>query len=992
MLRHLVRSLCLLLAAGSLQAQTQFVYDEFTGTNGTLLESHAPSSGGAWSRLSGNGLLLDGGRITPDKTNGNDVYTNAAVPPSAEYVVGMEVTFVSTNNDNYARLYARVSGATGYYVHIDGGSNYRLVRVVGGVETILASGTTTALDVGSAEVNELVFFVTNASKRLILNGTVIATTADNTIAAAGRAGLGLQVKTKEDSFADDFYASSLAPTAVEMDTMGATRDAHRALLTWTTGRTSDNLGYSVWREVNGERVCLTPTPIAGSAFFATTSVLNGGTAFRWLDSAAPEGATYWIEELDLHGGREWHGPLVPEAGRIAADVVPAPKLSELAPRAGVQRTATRELLRSHAEPAAGTNFELAASDALKLSVTAPGIHEVAIPAGADAATLRLFEDGREIPIVQNANTIQFYGTPLDTPESGTRVYWLTWNGAPGERIAQPAKANGPLHGASGFLSTIEVREKAIFAAALQSEDGDGFFGPVITNDASAPAKQILRLADVDRSAATAQLALTIMGATDGAHRIAVTVNGHAAGTVDLEGWTRAKTTLTVNAAWLRDGDNEIVLRAQNGADDISALEAARFTYARKYALADGSLLFTAPGGTRVRLAGTAGAPLIAFDVTDPARPLQLATSGDIVDVAGTGERTLIATTRTLAPHVAANEPSALHATPRGAFAILAPRALLPALAPLAARRNGAVLAAIEDVYDEFSFGAKDTDAIRAFAGATRPRAILLAGDGSYDPRDYAGGGAADLVPVKLVDSALQRTPSDAWFTDFDDDGIADIAIGRLPARTPAEMQAMVAKIVSYETTVQPTGDIVSVSGTGAFDTHRSRHSTEHIDLDTEGIAAARQHLLQRWSAGAGLIGFVGHGSVEMWETAGFFSAADAATAGDGAPLPLVVAMTCLNGYFHDAAQESLAEALLRNSDGGAAAVWAFSTLTETSGQLPANDALLAALTAGKTLGEATIAAQRATSDPDVRKTLLLFGDPTMKLRGARAPVRRRAMR
>jgi hypothetical protein len=986
-----VRLLCFALSALSLQAQTQFVFDTFTGPNGTFLESHPTTPGSTWDRVSGQGLRLENGRLTPDKTNGTDIYTNDAVPPSAEYVVGMRVTFVSSNVDNYAQLFARVSGTNGYFVHVAANSTYRIVRIVGGVQTTLASGTTTALDIGSAEVNEITFSVTNASKRLSINGVVVATTTDNTVAAAGRAGLGLQVKTKDDSFADDFYASSLAPTAVEIDSTSAIRDADRTLVTWVTGRAANNLGYRVWRESGGERVCLTPNPIAGSAFFASASTVNSGSTFRWLDRGAGD-AAYWIEELDLGGAREWHGPIVPSAGRIAADVVTTPRLSELAQRTGVQKSATRGMLRAHAAPAPGFNFDLAGRTALKISVTAPGIHEVKIPAGADPARLRLFEDGREIPIVQNPDTIRFYATPLDTPESGTRVYWLTWDQGAGQRIAARTISSAPLHTVSGFLSTVELREKLLFAAALESEDGDGFFGPVITNDTSSPAKQLVRLAGIDRSAADVQLALTLQGATDGAHRVAVTVNGHAAGTIEFEGWTRKHAGLAVDTSWLRDGDNTIVLVAENGSEDVSAVEAVRVTYGRRYALADGSLLFTAPGGTRVRLGGAGGAQLVAFDITDPAQPLQLATSGDVVGVPGSGERTIIAATRVLEPErVDSNEPSVLHQTKRDAYVMIAPRAFLPALAPLAARRGDAVLAAIEDVYDEFSFGAKDVDAIRAFANEIRPRAILLAGDGSYDPRDYVGGGAADLVPVKLVATALQRTPSDAWFTDFDDDGIADVAIGRLPARNVAELQAVVAKIVAYETSAAPTGDVVFVSGTGAFETHRSARSTKHIDVDMEGIVAARQNLLQQWSEGAAVIDFMGHGSVEMWETAGFFAREDAASAGDGAPLPVVLAMTCLNGYFHDVAQESLAEALLRNEDGGAAAVWALSTLTETSGQIPANDAILAALGTGRTLGEATIAAQRATSDADVRRTLLLFGDPAMKLRGVRKPVRRRAI-
>ena len=991
MLRNLVRLLCITTAAVSLQAQTTFVRDTFTGTNGTFLESHAPDTGGAWTRVQGQGLILQSNEVTPNKTNGTDRYTNSATPPSAEYAVGITVSFAAVDSANYVELLARLSGTNGYMVYVNAQSAYQIVRFTGGVPTTLASGTTTALNIGIASDNEIVFQVTDASKRLIINGTVVATTTDNTYTAAGRVGFGLQLKTKDDSIADDFYASTLAPTAVEMDAMSATRDAGRTLITWTTGRTANNLGYRIWRESRGERTCITPTPVAGSTFFVNASSTTSGSTYRWLDEAAAD--AYWIEELDLYGAREWHGPIIPSAGSIGEGVVPAPKLSELAQRTGVTKVLHTEFVKAAVLPPHATNFELAAREALQISVTAFGIHELPIPAGADREKLRLWEDGREIPIVLTANAIRFHGTPLDTPASGTRVYWLTWDEGLGARITAQAMSNAPLHAASGFPATVELREKSIFAASLQSEDEDGFFGPVITNDASAPAKSVVRLADFDRTASTAQLALTVHGATSAAHRIAVTLNGHAAGTIDFEGVTRQHATVTVDTAWLREGDNEVVLLAQNGSDDVSAVEAVRFTYARKYVAADGSLLFTAPGGTRVRIAGFGGKQIVAFDITNPTEPLLLATSGDLVDVPGSGTRTVIATSKTLTPaRIEANVPSTLHETKPGAFMMIAPRALLPALAPLAARREEAVLAAIEDVYDEFSFGAKDPNAIRAFANATRPRAILLAGDGSYDPRNYAGGGAADLVPIRLVDTALQRTPSDAWFTDFDDDGIAEIAIGRLPARSLAELQAMVTKIVAYETDTARTGDIVFVSGSGNFETHRPVYATNHIDIDAEGVTGARQHLLQNWSEGAAVIDFIGHGSVEIWESAGFFGREDAADAGDGAPLPLVIAMTCLNGYFHDVAQESLAEALLRNADGGAAAVWALSTLTETRGQLPANDALLAALKSAKTLGEATILAQRATSDPDVRKTLILFGDPTMKLRGVRAPVRRRAIR
>ena len=277
MLRKFIRLLCIALPAVALQAQTQFVRDTFTGTTGTLLESHAPNIGGAWTRVQGNGLLLQNGQLTPDKSVGNDVYLNAAVPPAAEYVVGITASFIAINSDNYVELYGRITGNTGYAVHIDARQNYQIIRYNGGIGTVLASGSTTALVGGISADNEIVFSITDAAKRLIVNGTVVATVTDNTITAAGRVGLGLQVKTKDDSVADNFYASTLAPTAVEMDAMRATRDGARTLLTWTTGRTTNNLGYRIWRESNGARVLATPVPLAGSTFFVNASSTHTGS-------------------------------------------------------------------------------------------------------------------------------------------------------------------------------------------------------------------------------------------------------------------------------------------------------------------------------------------------------------------------------------------------------------------------------------------------------------------------------------------------------------------------------------------------------------------------------------------------------------------------------------------------------------------------------------------------------------------------------------------
>ena len=59
--------------------------------------------------------------------------------------------------------------------------------------------------------------------------------------------------------------------------------------------------------------------------------------------------------------------------------------------------------------------------------------------------------------------------------------------------------------------------------------------------------------------------------------------------------------------------------------------------------------------------------------------------------------------------------------------------------------------------------------------------MVLAGDATMDPRDYAGLGNADFVPTKQapMNGVALETASDDWFVDFRDNGLPEVAIGRL---------------------------------------------------------------------------------------------------------------------------------------------------------------------------------------------------------------------
>jgi hypothetical protein len=80
--------------------------------------------------------------------------------------------------------------------------------------------------------------------------------------------------------------------------------------------------------------------------------------------------------------------------------------------------------------------------------------------------------------------------------------------------------------------------------------------------------------------------------------------------------------------------------------------------------------------------------------------------------------------------------------------------------------------------------------------------------------------------------------------------------------------------------------------------------------------------------------------------------------------------------------ESLAEAMLKGGQGGAVAVWASSGMTGPEGQKAADRELIEQLMRrpNVTIGEATVRAKAMTTDQDTRRTWILFGDPSARLR------------
>src|SRR4029450_2717338 len=114
-------------------------------------------------------------------------------------------------------------------------------------------------------------------------------------------------------------------------------------------------------------------------------------------------------------------------------------------------------------------------------------------------------------------------------------------------------------------------------------------------------------------------------------------------------------------------------------------------------------------------------------------------------------------------------------------------------------------------------------------------------------------------------------------------------------------------------------------------------------------SAAKTSLIDALNRGPRIVNYVGHGSVNLW-SGNLFTNDDARGLTNADHLSLFVMMTCLNGYFQDAALDSLAEALLKAEHGGAVAVWTSSGMTGPVAQAVINQQLYKLLFGSAGLG------------------------------------------
>jgi hypothetical protein len=719
---------------------------------------------------------------------------------------------------------------------------------------------------------------------------------------------------------------------------------------------------------------------------------------------------------------------------------------------------------------------------LRIATAQAGLHRIPCSALAaagvdlaalDPATFRLYRDGpgqSEVSLLLAglgesecgaAGSPVFYAEAVATPYTDQAVYWLTYGGAAGLRMAvQPATDAGAPVTVYGHIARHE-QNRLYYSYIPLAEDAHHWYWDILSNATGASRTYTFTVPAL--ASGPAQLTLDVAG-YDGAHRTLVELNGQPVADLTWSGRVARRFDVALDPALLMAGVNRLTVGAAGGAGDYQYFDGFTTTTPQPLsAVADG-ITFSGGAGSQVyEIGGFTTPDLLLFDVGEPARPRLV--SGAAVSAApcpctlsfgapGPSTYAVVSRMALASPAtVARAQPFTLHAAENQAdYLAIAPAAFHAALAPLLAHRRAqglrTQLVDLQAVYDEFGGGRVDPFALRTFLGHAlahwqppAPAYVLLVGDGVSDPRGFVSAPPADSLPALLrtVDPRLGETASDnQYVTLHAGDNLPQFAVGRFPARTAAEVAALVAKTLRYEGqpaaaawrrqiavvadnaytaagAPDPAGDFWALADdladhaglvAAGYAVDRLYYNPcppgEHprcalpdppypAFADAASLTAALQAAL---AAGRHLLLYVGHGSPNAWAgNPALLTASQAAALANPDRLTVTLELTCYTGFFQAPGQPALAETLLL-APGGAVATWASSGVSVAAGHDALARGFLTAVTQAQpaSLGLATVAgklelwtagggAYRENID-----TFHLFGDPALRLAGNSLPA------
>ncbi|HEY9075184.1 MAG TPA: C25 family cysteine peptidase [Anaerolineaceae bacterium] len=643
----------------------------------------------------------------------------------------------------------------------------------------------------------------------------------------------------------------------------------------------------------------------------------------------------------------------------------------------------------------------------------------------------LIDGGDGDAFLESGERLLFYGdyTPNRWSYFDTYVLWAGAGAQVGTRNATPgSEADGKKMVEVTFeQDRLYVPDRLQTVTLPLQHDGDRWAWERLAypGDSNVPSwtQKSFTLNNVD-TAQSATLTIWMIGGTSWAtinndHTVRVTLNGQVVGTAVWDGYTAYSYTATVSGSWLVNGNNTLRLDDLTNAYALDEvwLDAFKVRYTLGAGVEAASLGFNGEAAAKkYSLTLDAVSGLQAWDVTTPTTPVALtvavnASTVSLADPVGntTARRYFLASgSRIMTPQAIRLAKNLENQNLAGADEIIITHAnFRPALDSLIALRQSQGLSvAVEDVqaiFDTMGGGIPTPEAIRAYLLAAyqtwtpKPAYVLLVGDATVDPKHhYTTSPNVNYIPVPLISgvSIFQgelsqqaagyqgEMATDHYYVALDGndlppsvtfpvDILPDLAIGRLPVNTLAETQAVVNKIVSYETNTAAQmwkGQALFIADDPGS-TYGGQSSSDFpryiVDLSDGAylpqppfsiirqslgnktpntVSSVRANLRNLWNSGLGLLMFYGHASYHQWSGDLILhigspwgsdpmdpSVVRINQLTNGSKLPVVLEMTCFTGQFWMPAEHALDEALLRYAGGGAVAVFSPSTFESPIG-------------------------------------------------------------
>ena len=498
----------------------------------------------------------------------------------------------------------------------------------------------------------------------------------------------------------------------------------------------------------------------------------------------------------------------------------------------------------------------------------------------------------------NQDGIYFYGEALDSPYAVDNVYWL----AEGKGMEMTLGSSSTVPPAAGdtFNERLHFEEETIAAlvVATDPESDYWYWDTVIADDPTLGSRTFdLEVADPSPSHARAELSIQLYAIGDLVpgydHRLQVRFNGFLLGTAEWDGEGTEVVSFTVAPSLLLDGTNSVELTGLlNPSSTFSGYFVDHFdlAYVRKMMADNDALQFPAERYANLTVSGFSTADIVALDIGRPSRPVWR--DALAIDFAGTyraglsvaGKTTYLMTTLSAARNVdaiVADTPSQLKAHHGSQHVIITAREFAQGAAELADyqrdRGLSSFVAYIDDVYDEFSDGIPNPWAISEFIEYAidnwreDPGYFVLAGNGTFDYKNNQGLGD-NFVPAVLIGTRHGLAPSDNLLADVrGGDGVPEVAIGRVPALTNADLEQYVDKLQFQAPAGAQSGAISLLladdgdeAGNFALQSDNAAvflpasFSQHKVYLDHMTMADARTDLQLTWQAGVDLVNFVGH--------------------------------------------------------------------------------------------------------------------------------------